>query len=69
MIQSYISTNVKQVLGKKVFNLQGALLYNYHEKVNRPISLVDQNDIKIKKIENDNLCNIFYKGSEKKGSY
>jgi hypothetical protein len=38
-------------------------------KINRPVSLMDQNDIKIKNAENDNLQNIFYKGSENKGSY
>ena len=70
VIQSYISTNVKQVLGKNSVQLaRGTDKYNYHEKINRPVSLMDQNDIKIKKIENDNLRNIFYKGSEKKGSY
>ena len=70
VIQSYISTNVKQVLGKNSVQLaRGTDEYNYHEKINRPVSLMDQNDIKIKKIENDNLRNIFYKGSEKKGSY
>ena len=70
VIQSYISTNVKQVLGKNSVQLaRGTDEYNYHEKINRPVSLMDQNDVKIKKIENDNLRNIFYKGSEKKGSY
>ena len=70
VIQSYISTNVKQVLGKNSVQLaRGTDKYNYHEKINRPVSLMDQNDIKIKKAENDNLHNIFYKGSEKKGSY
>ena len=70
VIQSYISTNVKQVLGKNSVQLaRGTDEYNYHEKINRPVSLMDRNDINIKKIENDNLRDIFYKGSEKKGSY
>ena len=70
VIQSYISTNVKQVLGKNSVQLaRGTDEYNYHEKINRPVSLMDPNDIKIKKRENDNLRNIFYRGSEKKGSY
>jgi hypothetical protein len=30
---------------------------------------MDKDDIKIKKKENDNLQEIFYKGSSKKGSY
>ena len=70
VIQSYIGTNVKQTLGKNSVQVaRGTDHYNYHMKINRPISLMDQNDIKIKKEENDNLHNIFYKGSEKKGSY
>ena len=70
VIQSYIGTNVKQVLGKNSVQVaRGTDHYNYHMKINRPVSLMDQNDIKIKNAENDNLQNIFYKGSENKGSY
>ena len=70
VIQSYIGTNVKQMLGKNSVQVaRGIDYYNYHMKINRPISLMSQNDIKIKKAENDNLREIFYKGSEKKGSY
>ena len=70
VIQSYIGTNVKQVLGKNSVQVaRGTDHYNYHMKINRPVSLMDQNDIKIKNTENDNLQNIFYKGSENKGLY
>ena len=70
VIQSYIGTNVKQMLGKNSVQVaRGIDYYNYHMKINRPITLMNQNDIKIKKAENDNLRDIFYKGSEKKGSY
>ena len=70
VIQSYIGTNVKQVLGKNSVQVaRGTDHYNYHMKINRPVSLMDQNDIKIKNAENDNLQNIFYKGSENKGLY
>ena len=70
VIQSYIGTNVKQVLGKNSVQVaRGTDRYNYHMKINRPSSLMDQNDIKIKNAENDNLQNIFYKGSENKGLY
>jgi len=31
--------------------------------------LLSENDLKIKKKENNNLQDIFYKGSSKKGSY
>ena len=70
VIQSYIGTNVKQVLGKNGVQLaRGKDNYNFHETIERPKSLMDKNDIKIKKQENDNLQEIFYKGSSKKGNY
>ena len=70
VIQSYIGTNVKQILGKNSVQLaRGVDRFNYHEKIERPKSLLDENDLKIKKKENDNLQNIFYKGSSKKGLY
>jgi len=43
--------------------------YNFHKIIERPKSLMDKNDLKIKKQENDNLQEIFYKGSSKKGTY
>jgi len=70
VIQSYIGTNVKQLLGKNSVQVaRGTDDYNYHQIIKRPVSLMNQHDIKMKKIENDNLHDIFYKGSEKKGSY
>tara|TARA_B100001093_G_scaffold183598_2_gene176267 strand:+ start:71 stop:898 length:828 start_codon:yes stop_codon:yes gene_type:complete len=70
VIQSYIATNVKQVLGKNSVQLaRGMDKFNYHEKIGRPKLLMNKNDLIIKKQENDNLQNIFYKGSSKKGSY
>ena len=70
VIQSYIGTNVKQVLGKNGVQLaRGKDNYNFHDTIERPKSLMDKNDIKIKKKENDNLQEIFYKGSSKKGNY
>ena len=70
VIQSYIGTNVKQILGKNSVQLaRGIDEFNYHEKIERPLSLLDENDLKIKKKENDNLQEIFYKGSAKKSSY
>ena len=70
VIQSYISTNVKQVLGKNSVQLaRGIDEYNFHEKIGRTNLLMDKDDIKLKKKENDNLQEIFYKGSNKKGSY
>ena len=70
VIQSYIGTNVKQILGKNSVQLaRGIDEFNYHEKIERPKSLLNKNDLKTKKKENDNLQDIFYKGSSKKGSY
>ena len=70
VIQSYIGTNVKQVLGKNSVQLaRGIDKFNYHEKIGRPQNLLDSEDIKLKKQENDNLQEIFYKGSDKKGKF
>ena len=70
VIQSYIGTDVKQVLGKNSVQLaRGVDEFNYHEKIGRPQNLLDLNDIKLKKQENDNLQEIFYKGSDKKGKF
>ena len=70
VIQSYIGTNVKQVLGKNGVQLaRGVDKFNYHEIIDRPQNLLDEKDIKLKKQENDNLQEIFYKGSDKKGKF
>ena len=70
VIQSYIGTNVKQILGKNGVQLaRGVDRFNYHEKIRRPKLLMNKDDLIIKKQENDNLQNIFYKGSSKKGNY
>ena len=70
VIQSYIGTNVKQMLGKNSVQLaRGVDKFNNHEKIGRPQKLLDENDIKLKKQENDNLQEIFYKGSDKKGKF
>ena len=70
VIQSYIGTNVKQVLGKNSVQLaRGVDEFNYHEIIGRPQKLLDKNDIELKKQENNNLQEIFYKGSDKKGKF
>ena len=70
VIQSYIGTNVKQVLGKNSVQLgRGMDDFNFHEKIGRTKSLMNKNDIKLKKQENDHLQEIFYKGSNKKSNY
>ena len=68
VIQSYIGTNVQQILGKNSVQLaRGVDNYNFHEKIVRSKSLMNINDLKLKKKENDNLQEIFYKGAPKKG--
>ena len=68
VIQSYIGTNVKQVLGKNSVQLaRGIDNYNFHKKIGRTKTIMDKNDLKLKKKENDNLQEIFYKGSSKRG--
>ena len=70
VIQSYIGSNVKQVIGKNSVQLaRGEDKFNFHEKIGRPKSLLDADDIKTKKQENNNLQEIFYKGANQKGNY
>ncbi len=70
VIQSYIGADVKQVHGKNGVQIaRGVDKFNYHEKIRRPKKLMDTNDLKLKKQENDNLQEIFYKGSDKKGKF
>ena len=70
VIQSYIGTNVKQVKGRNSVQLaRGKDNYNFHEKIRRTKSLMDKENLKLKKQENDFLQEIFYKGSSKKGVY
>ena len=70
VIQSYIATNVKQILGKNSVQLaRGVDKFNFHEKIGRPNLLMDKDDLELKKKENDNLQEIFYKGSSRKGNY
>ena len=70
VIQSYIGTNVKHVLGINSVQLaRGIDRFNYHKRNNRPESLMDKDDLRIKRQENENLQEIFYTGSKRKGMY
>ena len=70
VVQSYIGTNVDQVLGKMYVHLaRGKDTFNYHENVAKPIELMNQKDILIRKKANDELSKIFYSGSDKVGKY
>ncbi len=70
VIQSYIGTNVKQVLGKNSVQLaRGVDDYHHHEIIQRPKSLMNKENLFIKKRENKYLKEIFYKDSNKTGMY
>ena len=52
VIQSYIGTNVKQVLGKNGVQLaRGIDKFNYHHKIKRPNSLMNKKTFKLKKMK------------------
>jgi non-haem Fe2+, alpha-ketoglutarate-dependent halogenase len=70
VIQSYIGTNVKQVLGKNGVQIaRGSDKFGYHEIIKRTSGLLNNDDMKLRSKENNNLQNIFYKDSKKKGEY
>ena len=70
VIQSYIGTNVDQVLGKMYVQLaRGKDSFNYHENVTRPVELMNEKDILLRKKANDELSKIFYSGSKKIGKF
>ena len=43
--------------------------FGYNKVIKRSSGLLNENDIKLKNIENENLQKIFYNGSKKKGQY
>ncbi len=70
VIQSYIGTNVDQVLGKMyVQQARGDDTFKYHEHVARANVPMNQEGIQIRKKANDELSKIFYNGSDKIGKY
>ena len=70
VIQSYIGTNVEQVLGKMYVQLaRGKDRYSYHKHVKRPLKLMDEEDILIRKKANEELSNIFYNDAKKIGKF
>ena len=69
-IQSYISTEVYQTIGKAfVQQARGQDEYHYHEIINRTNSLMNEKSILLRKKENDYLKEIFYKGAKQKSFY
>jgi len=71
VIQSYIGSNVEQVLGKMyVQKVRGEDSFNYHDHIERPSVTMEQNAVIIKKKANDELSKIFYSGlKNKKGKF
>ena len=70
VIQSYIGTNVEQVIGKVyVQQARGEDSFNYHEHVERPKAIMDKNGISIRSMANDELSKIFYIGLKQKGKF
>ena len=70
VIQSYIGTNVEQVLGKMyVQQARGDDKFKYHEHVVKARELMSNEGIKIKKKANEELSKIFYSGSQKIGKF
>jgi len=70
VVQSYIGTNVKQVLGKNSVQIaRGVDEFKYHEVINRPKLLMSDEGMLLRKRENDYLKEIFYNGSDKIGKF
>ena len=70
VIQSYIGTNVDQVLGKIfVQQARGKDTFKYHEHTKRTVKLMNKNDMILKNKANEELSKIFYKDSKKIGKY
>jgi len=70
VIQSYIGTNVKQTLGKNSVQIaRGEDKYCHHEKIKRTNAFMSEESILLRKKENYYLQEIFYKNSDKKGTY
>ncbi len=70
VIQSYIGTNVNQVIGKMyVQKARGEDKHNYHEYSEIPLTLMGKKEIISQNKANKELSKIFYNGSNKKGKF
>jgi len=70
VIQSYIGTDVDQVIGKVyVQQARGKDSFKYHEHTTRPVALMDKEDVALRKKANKELSKIFYNGAKRKGEY
>jgi chlorinating enzyme len=70
VIQSYIGTNVNQVIGKMfVQKARGEDEYKFHEYSKIPIELMGKSEITSQNKANEELAKIFYSGSKKVGKF
>ncbi len=70
VVQSYIGSDVDQVLGKiYVQKARGEDTHKFHEYSNVPNDLMTKEDIKSWNKAKDELSKIFYNGASKKGKY
>ena len=70
VVQSYIGSNVDQVLGKiYVQKARGEDTHQFHEYSNVPKGLMVKEDIISWNKAKDELSKIFYSGATKKGKY
>ena len=70
VIQSYIGTNVDQVIGKVyVQQARGKDKFKYHQHTKRPVELMNKDDMILKNKANEELSKIFYKDAKKVGKY
>jgi len=70
VVQSYIGSNVEQVLGKiYVQKAKGEDTHKFHEYSNIPQDLMIKEDVLSWNKAKDELSKIFYSGSNKKGKY
>ena len=70
VIQSYIGTDVKQVIGKMyVQKARGEDITKHHEYSKIPLKLMGKNEIETQNKANKELSKIFYTGSTKKGKF
>jgi len=70
VIQSYIGTEVDQVIGKVyVQQARGKDTFKYHEHTKRPVELMNKNDMILKNKANEELSKIFYNDAKKIGKY
>ena len=69
-IQSYIGTNVDQLIGKTyVQQARGRDEFKYHEHTSRPTTFMDKKDLILRDNANNQLQKILYKDAKEIGKY